>query len=353
MPDYVLNHVSFSGTVAELKRLLQAIAREDKQYEEEGYRVDSLIDFNRIVPMPQDLNIECGTRTDNGIRRYKQFLSYLESNGRAKDDLSAIPKEWESEFQKQHGIDDTTFMLGKKACQNIQKYGFPTWYEWCVNNWGTKWNAFNQKAVFPKELTEPGAPDEAKTSLELYFKTAWSVAMPVIIALSKQFDQLEIRVEYADENFGYNCGEYLVRDGVVIAENNMEYSEESVAFARNLWVQMKQTHTSCRQENKKEDKMIELTPEMEEQIYRKKLREYRLNDAERHLTFFIFGTEDPEDEDLVEFEVENGFSFESMVTRGSEHYICEKLVDKFEDAFDCNCAENDTWQSVVQEYFKR
>lgn len=100
-------------------------------------------------------------------------------------------------------------------------------------------------------------------------------------------------------------------------------------------------------------KISSLTPKMEEYIYRKKQREYRLNDAERQLTYFFFGSEDPEDDELVAFEKENGFSFESMVSKSSEHYICNLLVDMFEDAFDCNCAENDTWQAVIQEYFNK
>lgn len=32
---------------------------------------DSVLDFNRIIPMPESLNIEAGSRTDNGLKAYK------------------------------------------------------------------------------------------------------------------------------------------------------------------------------------------------------------------------------------------------------------------------------------------
>ena len=35
---------------------------------------DSVLDFNRIIPMPESLNIEAGSRTDNGLKAYKDFV---------------------------------------------------------------------------------------------------------------------------------------------------------------------------------------------------------------------------------------------------------------------------------------
>ena len=30
--------------------------------------------------------------------------------------------------------------LEQKKAANIEKYGYPTWYEWSIDNWGTKWD---------------------------------------------------------------------------------------------------------------------------------------------------------------------------------------------------------------------
>ena len=52
------------------------------------------ISFDKIIPMPPELDIECG---------------------RNKTDPQVI--------------------------RNIQKYGAPDWYDWCREHWNTKWDA--------------------------------------------------------------------------------------------------------------------------------------------------------------------------------------------------------------------
>ncbi len=65
--------------------------------------------------------------------------------------------------------------------------------------WGTKWNACDQW-----HDVEQG---------KARFDTAWSSPEPVLIALSKRFPEEEIRVRYADEDMGCNCGEYTMKNG--------------------------------------------------------------------------------------------------------------------------------------------
>ena len=58
-------------------------------------------------------------------------------------------------------------------------------YEWCVANWGTKWNAYSQERL---------------GDTEIYFETAWSTAVPIYDLLSKKYPELNFTVEYADED---------------------------------------------------------------------------------------------------------------------------------------------------------
>lgn len=30
--------------------------------------------------------------------------------------------------------------IERKQAANVEKYGYPTWYEWSIDNWGTKWD---------------------------------------------------------------------------------------------------------------------------------------------------------------------------------------------------------------------
>jgi len=78
------------------------------------------------------------------------------------------------------------------------KYEVQGWYEWRLENWGTKWD------VYETQCTRINA-----NTLQLYFYTAWSPPIPV-------FDKLvdmgfEVNARYLDEGWGY-IGEYTDGD---------------------------------------------------------------------------------------------------------------------------------------------
>ena len=77
-------------------------------------------------------------------------------------------------------------------------YEVQGWYEWRLENWGTKWD------VYETQCTRINA-----NTLQLYFYTAWSPPIPI-------FDKLvdmgfEINARYLDEGWGY-IGEYTDGD---------------------------------------------------------------------------------------------------------------------------------------------
>ena len=74
--------------------------------------------------------------------------------------------------------------------------------DYALNAWGTKWNAYGQSA-------------EDNTSTRVSFETAWSHPVPVIEALSKKFPEHEIKVRFADEDTGSNCGYYTIKNGEI------------------------------------------------------------------------------------------------------------------------------------------
>lgn len=89
--------------------------------------------------------------------------------------------------------------------------------------------------------------------------------------------------------------------------------------------------------------------------------QYRLADAEIQLSaFFGINTEENspfDEEDSKEnshaFVMKYGYPFVELMDVESRNYALEALVAEYEDAMDCNVAENDTWQSVITEYFAR
>jgi hypothetical protein len=65
------------------------------------------------------------------------------------------------------------------------------WYDWNLDNWGTKWDACNMN---PPAFTDHG---DGTAELVLIFDTAWSPAMPIFQHLLEL--GLSVTAEYEDE----------------------------------------------------------------------------------------------------------------------------------------------------------
>ncbi len=89
-------------------------------------------------------------------------------------------------------------------------------YDWCIQNWGTKWNAYDVGFSYDS----------------IYFCTAWSTPLPIWAELSKRFPDLRLEVEYADEDRGNNCGRLVYVNGVQKERVDMSGRPDSELFAR-------------------------------------------------------------------------------------------------------------------------
>lgn len=89
------------------------------------------------------------------------------------------------------------------------------WYAWNNNNWGTKWDiGVRDEEKYPDtELL-----NETDTSLLYKFNTAWSPPLPAIEQLSLQYPELEMTLEYEEEQgwggeiFWDSTGSTIVRE---------------------------------------------------------------------------------------------------------------------------------------------
>ena len=197
MPNWVQNNIKFSGDEAEIKKMLEEI-----KDDEIGF---GSIDFNKIIPMPESLVIESGSRTNKGIEMVRQYLENVPEELKGKEgtyeefveDMRNHSAEISDEEEKK------IWDLGVTAVDNLYRYDAPTWYEWCCENWGTKWNACSCNET-----------DENVKSIS--FQTAWSAPIPIIQKLSEMYPNIELTLEFADEDLGHNCGEIKFKNGDVI-----------------------------------------------------------------------------------------------------------------------------------------
>lgn len=150
MPNYVKNFLSFDGDPVQVDRLFSTIQGENGP-----------MDFNKLIPMPSELEIESGSRTAAGFKKYMAFLA-----------VTGLHTEMEPAYLAAHPeIDREEWDLGKQAFHNIREFGCPTWYEWRIQNWGTKWNASGAEVLDGR----------------LSFLTAWNAPKQILQKLSVPF----------------------------------------------------------------------------------------------------------------------------------------------------------------------
>lgn len=218
MPNHVTNVLTLHGEPEQIRAMLEAI-----QYDELGI---GSVDFNKIIPMPESLNIEAGSQTSTGLKAYQDFIEVYTLGGTIhQDDLENIPQESENAFLRQRSdIRPEEWELGKAAWNNIRLYGVPTWYGWRNQHWGTKWNSYGY--------------GEAKVAYQegdtMNFLTAWSAPHPVMEKLAEMFPDVELEHEWADEDIGHNCGRYRYQNGVRIEEWFPETEREAIDLGCEL-----------------------------------------------------------------------------------------------------------------------
>lgn len=102
---------------------------------------------------------------------------------------------------------------------------------------------------------------------------------------------------------------------------------------------------------------IELNEKEIEKAYRERERFYLLQDAERHFLESFDGepedVEDISDSEQQEFLDSYGCTVAEAMDPKSSSYMLNDLVDAYEDARDCNVAENETWRYVVTKYLEQ
>ena len=112
---------------------------------------------------------------------------------------------------------------GNLGQEEFKKYGKNNWYDWCIANWGTKWNAYG----FDNNARQ-------RADNEIIFLTACSAPHPVIQRLAEMFPEIKINHEWADEDIGMNCGRYQYYDGERIREYFPESEKERLEFAAEV-----------------------------------------------------------------------------------------------------------------------
>ena len=220
MPNHVMNHVTVYGDKEQIASMLEAIKSDE-------FGLGS-IDFNKIVPMPESLNMEWGSATERGLKAYQDFVAVYTFDGANNGkDLLNIPEDKEKIFlDMRTDISPEEWNLGRQAFRNTLQYGAAAWYDWCIENWGTKWNAYG--------LEENGEQDLVDESPTVSFQTAWSAPHPVLMRLAEMYPGVSFKHLWADENIGENCGRSSYEEGECTGVFS-PMGKAAVQFANDVW----------------------------------------------------------------------------------------------------------------------
>ncbi len=97
---------------------------------------------------------------------------------------------------------------GSIGDKEIELYGKNNWYDWSIENWGTKWNSCDTKL-------------DGKV---FSFLTAWSPCSPVIRELARIFPEARFDYWYEEPGWAF-CGREIYEDGILKYELNADFSE--------------------------------------------------------------------------------------------------------------------------------
>jgi hypothetical protein len=204
MPNWVTHIITLEGNKKQIEALKKHVHTKESEF-----------DFNKIIPVPKELMVEGSDMyAKEFLEKYKNapMKEIIDERLDQSIEYFLYEKECAGNVMTAKEITDT-----KQMVHNYFKHGYVYWYDWQIDHWGVKWGA-----------------DGASVSDEcITFNTAWSTPEPVIIALSKLYPKVIIKVDYADEDLGSNCGTYTCINGRI--DRDGFSGDHALKFACDLW----------------------------------------------------------------------------------------------------------------------
>ena len=204
MPNWAYFDMEVTGEIETLKQFREAFKSTDKDGK------DVALDSEKILPYPEEMK---------------------------KADKEH--KEWQDNFDKMEWKDDEERMQWiEKNPQPKDGYNAMNGYDWCRDNWGSKWG-----------ICEPDLVDDAKEegdSLHYYGTSPWCIPEGLFAEMSRRFPDVTIVIDTSEESNAFvgemewQAGE-LVRDDthepslLEIQERNCYTDEEMVEYYGEDW----------------------------------------------------------------------------------------------------------------------
>lgn len=184
MPNHVTSRCTVTGPAEDIVALRAQIFSLDEDQ-------NLFFDFDKIIPMPVMLRkVEESNVSKQGAALIKLRADcnshapfafgelYDFEVKRIRADVE-MPTEHIQAVAKAYLTKHPEFEIkGAQRLQAILETGFASWYPWALENWGTKWGAYDFELLSDEPLL-------------FKFETAWSFPIPVFTTLAYAFPSLK------------------------------------------------------------------------------------------------------------------------------------------------------------------
>jgi len=182
MPNWCANTLKITCKIKDKKELscLKEFVKGKNIHMVKG--MERQFDFNKIIPYPKQY-----IDRDDASERMRILINKIEKKkATIKETKEAIMLKLKYDFR-----------------DNYYQDGYNSGgYQWCCNNWGTKWNA-GEVTLTEKEKV-----------LIYYFDTAWAPPLIVILKLSEFFPDLSFGLKAQYEG-GEKNDNFSIKNGAI------------------------------------------------------------------------------------------------------------------------------------------
>ena len=149
--------------------------------------------FNRLKVYAHD-----GEESEKQLKKFvKENVNVDKENGEALSFQGSVPRPKELDITAGTRTEDEE----AQAKINEEKYGHKDWYSWCIDNWGTKWDACNSYV-----------DDEDECEVVIAFETAWSPPLEWMQKASEKYPLLVFEMNVEEESDAF-IGKPIARAG--------------------------------------------------------------------------------------------------------------------------------------------
>ena len=225
MANWCVNQIDVEGDEAEVARLVEFV-KGDKSTNEDND--DAVLDFRKVVPPPSSEfylsnegqnDFQCGCKDEwVELPDLPKIEQTTYKDGKEVNEMVYQREKQVNGKKIVRGTPDTSTLRGSidaefggtELCPDhlvARIANHPDfWYNWNVENWGTKWGA--------GEVWNDRISDDSKVEghTSYNFDTAWSPAEPIAAALAEKFPTLSITHRYCEGGIGF-AGQVIYLNG--------------------------------------------------------------------------------------------------------------------------------------------